>query len=411
MIYKYSAKIESSGRVVRAQTNADNVEKAYELLERRGLTNIKIDSKLRKDINLRDLITNKLRLSDISYIMRNLTVSLQAGLPLSKALTMLISLNPDSLKQKRLTELLTAVSDGDSLSTAMSKRENEYGALTCALIAAGEESGNLETGLEQSADIIDFNIDVRRQITSALSYPVTILVLALLVLFAVITFVLPNLLSNFKDLGADPPAITTAILSLSSFLSKAVWFPIGKSGLGLPILPLLFIAAVYGVFRVLQIKHVRFQWDKWKLKLPVFGVIFHDIAMSRIATTISVLLEAGIAMPRVLRLAAKTTGNSYLENELGEAVASVLDGASLSESLNPDIFAPLLIQLIAAGEVSGNIPNLLARYLETLDKDIQAKVARVETKIQPIAIVLIGIVVGVLVFAVYSPLYSYVDKI
>lgn len=348
--------------------------------------------KIRKPI--REQIARKyLKPSEVLWILERLSTTESAGMPLYRALGALARMQIGTMIGKRLNELQDLMGEGKTLSSAMATRQNEWGALTVALLSAGEASGGLEPALKRAASQLEARLRLRRKVRSALFYPVAVLAITVLIISILLLFVVPRFEKIYLELGSNLPTITKVVLSLSN---QAPLF-------GLVSLAVIF-ALIYSIRRLRSTDNGRLRFDEFRLKIPYIGKLLEKAATARVASTFSALLSAGVPLLDSLTYAANGVGLRTHEVALESARRRVSDGITLSAALEETgRFPELMIQLISVGQETGALPSMMAKYSESAAEELAISADSLTTLIEPFMMLLIGGVVGVFLVALYLP--------
>jgi type IV pilus assembly protein PilC len=355
---------------------------------------------LNRDINL-TLLERGVSLKDLAVMSRQLATMISAGLSLLRALTIIA----DQTENKRLAQVLAQVrgdvESGSSLSDALAKHPVEFPPLLLNLLRAGEIGGFLEDALVSVANNYESEVKLRGTIRSAMTYPLVVLVMALAAVVGMLIFIVPVFEQMFQDFGGELPLPTQALVTLSHVL---VW-------LG----PVLIVGAIaFGIWwaRNKNAERVRRVVDPWMLRLPVFGPLYAKIALSRVTRNLATMLGAGVPILTSLDIVGATSGNYVVQRALTRVEESVRNGRSIAAPLMDEpIFPVMVTQMIAVGEDSGALEQMLAKVGTFYDQEIEATTSQLTSLIEPIMIGVIGVVVGAMIIALYLPIFSIFDQI
>ena len=355
---------------------------------------------LNRDINL-TLLERGVSIKDLAVMSRQLATMISAGLSLLRALTIIA----DQTESKRLAQILgrvrTDVESGSSLSDALAKHPVEFPPLLLNLIRAGEIGGFLEDALVSVANNYESEVKLRGTIRSAMTYPLVVLVMALLAVVGMLIFIVPVFEQMFQDFGGQLPLPTQVLVTLSHVL---VW-------LG-PVLLAGAIAFTVWWSRNKNADRVRRVVDPWMLKLPVFGPLFAKIALSRVTRNLATMLGAGVSILTSLDIVGSTSGNYVVQRALARVEESVRHGRSIAAPLMDEpIFPAMVTQMIAVGEDSGALEQMLAKVGTFYDQEIEATTSQLTSLIEPLMIAVIGVIVGGMIIALYMPIFSIFDQI
>jgi general secretion pathway protein F len=333
--------------------------------------------------------------SDLALLTRQLATLIGAGLPLDEALAATAEQQEKQSLQLSLETVREQVQQGVALHEALAA-EKHFPELCVSMVAVGEASGSLDRIMEQLADYFDDASRVSQRIRSALTYPILMGVIGSAVLFFLVTFVLPNVTRMLDTLDRELPLATRILIGSSDLLADWWW-----------LLLLLLAAGLFFLQRYLQTSAGAFKKDTLLLKLPIAGNLYRSIATARFARTLGSLLQAGVALPRALEIASSLLGNRRLRLVVDDAIVAVREGSNLAEPLiNSGLFPPLLTRLIAAGEQSGQLENMLLRAAVTCEQQSEMAISGLLSLLEPIMIVVMGVAVGYIVLAILLPIFD-----
>jgi type IV pilus assembly protein PilC len=312
----------------------------------------------------------------------------------------------DQVENPKLKDTLSAVREdiesGLDFSDALEKHPKIFGPLYVAMVRAGEAGGVLESALDRTADQLEKDDSLRRQVKGAMMYPAVVLSFAGMVLIALIAFIVPVFVGVFKDFGGELPTITKFTVGLSHFVTH-LWYVLIFGSIGL----------VVGFKKWKKSSWGRPQWDSFRLRIPVnIGKTVQKIALARWSRTFSALYSAGVPIMQAIEVTGKTAGNCVVERAMDDVVASVKAGGSLSEPLKDSpIFPGMVTQMIAVGEETGNLDTMLTKVADFYEDEVAAAVKAMTSILEPIMIVLVGAIVGFVVIAMYMPMFKVYDSI
>ena len=336
-----------------------------------------------------------LRRSDfLPLLTRQLATLLGAGVPLVGALQSVTTQVDDPESRQVLIDLLEAVRGGAPLARAVEAHPGTFPNLYASMVRAGEESGTLPLSLSRLADHLEEQARTRNRVRSALTYPLLMAVVAALVVMFLLTFVVPKIVGIFSHLGHALPLPTRILIGITDVLAASWWA-----------LLILTAVAVLGARKYLATERGKMARDTLLLRLPLVGRLEHLSALSRFARTLSTLISGGIPVDRALRIVAPVVGNAVITEQIAASADRVVEGATLSESLRPHPEIPLtLVQMVAVGEESGALGDLLYRAADAMDEETNARLARLLSLLEPLIILVMGTVVAFIVVSVLLPL-------
>ena len=333
--------------------------------------------------------------SDLALLTRQMATLLGAGLPLDEALSATAEQQEKQSLQLSLEKIRTQVQQGVALNEALAA-ENQFPELCVSMVAVGEASGNLDQIMSQLADYFDDAARVSQRVRSALTYPILMAVIGSAVLFFLVSFVLPNVTRMLETLDRELPLPTRILIGGSNLLANWWWLLLLVLIVGV-ILLRQYIATPVGCLKK----------DTLLLRLPIAGNLYRSIATARFARTLGSLLQAGVALPRALEISSSLLGNRQLRMVVENAITAVREGSDLAEPLaHSGLFPPLLTRLIAAGEKSGQLDNMLLRAAVTCEQQSEMAIASLLSLLEPIMIVLMGVAVGYIVLAILLPIFD-----
>ena len=398
LTFTYTAHRNDSNEIVKAEVQAENEQSAAKLLMGQGLFPISIETKGKGGALTRfnDRVGNKDRI----IFTRQLSTLINAGLPLTESLrTAQEQVNNKGL-QAVTSQIVTSVESGSALSVAFGEHPKVFNQIYVSLVAAGEASGSLDKALERIANQQEKDAAISSKIRSALIYPVIVLGVILAVLIFMLTTVLPQIAGLYKDLKQALPWYTTILITMSNFILHFWWLCI------IVVLGLAFAARAW-----LQTDAGRSTLDRIKLEVPIFGKIYHKVYMARFARTLGTMITTGIPMLEGLRIVHDSIGNVHVASVIDDAINGVKGGKALSSMLEDKAdFLKLVPQMIKIGERSGAIDSMLERVAVYYEGEVDSEVANISTTIEPLMMVVLGVVVGGVIAAILLPVYSLVGN-
>ncbi len=400
LTYAYQAR-DSSGKVISGIQEALNEENAINTLMARGLMVLSIQQKAGGKVAAP---RGKVSDSDLVLFTRQLATMVDAGLPLVTALTALYE-QSDPKKQAGLRRIIGEISalvqQGESFNEAIQKHPRIFPRLYVAMVKAGESGGLLAEILDRLAGFLEAAARLRKKVKSAMTYPVIVICIAFAITTFLIVQVVPVFGQIFSDFGAKLPAPTQFLLDLSDFIRGNWYFLVGG-----------IVGAIFGVKMFLQSESGGKLWDRWKLKLPVFGPLVHKICMTRFARTFAQLIRSGVPILEVMDIVGDTSGNSVVTEAIKKVGLDVEKGDHLTNALaRQPIFPPMLVRMVNAGESTGKIDVMLEKMADYWDEEIEAILDALTSLIEPMLIVFLGVVVGGIVIAMFLPIFKLSDVV
>ena len=390
-----------AGQLVSGQLIGDNESLVVRKLREQGLTPIEVKKHsdgLQMEITLRP---GHVKLKDLAVFCRQFATMVNSGLPILRALAILADQTDSKALEKVLTTVRIDVERGSSLSGAMAKHPKAFNDLFISMVKAGETGGVLDTVLLQLADTIENEVELRRKIKSAMTYPVVVVCLVLLIMSAMLLFVVPQFQSIYTSLGAQLPLPTRILLAVSNVTRHDWWLVILGAG-----------GASYAVSRIKKTTQGRLQMDRAKLKTPVFGSLFHKVALARMASTFGMLMRAGVPILQTLEIVKDTVNNTVIAGALEDVKASVREGETIAQPLAKHaVFPPMVVQMLAVGEETGAVDTMLGKVADFYNSEVEAAVDALTSLIEPLLIAVIGGCVGAAVIALYMPMFNIINVI
>lgn len=346
------------------------------------------------------LKVEKVRLKELAVYSRQLSVLIDAELPLIQSLGILAEQQKNKYFKRVINTIKEDVEAGSTLNQAKRKHPKVFDDLYCNLVASGEQSGSLDVMLRRLAEYIENQVKLRAQVRQAMIYPTGILSFAIIIAVFLLWKVIPVFASIFIELGADLPALTAFIITLSRFVSSYIVF-----------IFLGTVALIIGIRYYRKTPGGRVVTDRFLLKLPLFGKLLDKVAVSRLTRTLSTLIAGGVPMLESLKITSSTTGNVIIEKKVLLARQMVAEGKTLNESFKETGGFPLmLIQMINVGEATGTLDEMLGKLANFYDEEVAASVAALLSVMEPILLVGVGGIVGSLIISMYLPIFSLMSK-
>ena len=397
--YKYQGTSRSGGSVSGVMTASNKTELAS-LLKRQQITATKMTEK-GKEFNM-PTFGGGVKAKELAIFTRQFSVMIDAGLPLVQCLEILAGQQENKFFQKVLTGTRSQVEGGATLSAAMRSSPKVFDSLYVNMVEAGETGGILDTILQRLSTYIEKNVKLQRAVKSALVYPVGVLTVAGGVIILLLWKVVPIFATLFAGLGVDLPLPTKIVIALSNFIGSIF---------GLLIL-VAFGGALFGLKVWYGTPQGRFVLDTIVLKLPVLGILMRKIAVARFTRTLGTLISSGVPILEGLDITARTAGNAVVERALQKVRKSLEEGKSLTEPLkDSEVFPGMVTQMIAVGEQTGAMDAMLQKIADFYEEEVDAAVKDLLTALEPVMIVVLGVVVGGVVISMYLPLFSLIGKL
>lgn len=379
-----------NGKVVRGETRAAGENQVTASLRRQGVTPIKIKKR-------RMRAGQKIRTKDLAIFTRQLATMMKAGVPLLQAFDIVGRGNANPSVTKLLNDIRTDVETGTSLSAAFRKYPIYFDNLYCNLVEAGEAAGILEALLDRLAVYMEKTEAIKSKIKSALMYPISVVVVAFIVVTVIMLFVVPAFKQVFSSFGADLPAPTLFVIGMSEFFVAYWWLIFGSVGGGL-----------YFFFQAWKRNEkVQMFMDRLMLKLPVFGQLVYKSVIARWTRTLATMFAAGVPLVEALDSVGGASGNSVYVSATEKIQQEVSTGTSLTAAMtNANVFPTMVLQMCAIGEESGSIDHMLGKAADFYEAEVDDMVAGLSSLMEPIIIVFLGGLIGGIVVAMYLPIFK-----
>jgi type IV pilus assembly protein PilC len=339
---------------------------------------------------------------ELAIFTRQFSVMIDAGLPLVQCLEILAGQQENKTFQKILNGTRASVEGGTTLSAAMKQYDKVFDALYYNMVEAGETGGILDTILQRLSSYIEKNVKLKRAVKSAMIYPIAVLGIAGSVIILLLWKVVPIFITLFNGLGVDLPLPTRIVIMLSNFIGSIY---------GLLIL-VFFVGIVFAIKFWYGTPQGRYAIDSILLKLPLIGILLRKIAVARFTRTLGTLISSGVPILEGLDITARTSGNAVVERAITATRKAVEAGRSLVDPLKEtDVFPGMVTQMIGVGEQTGAMDAMLQKIADFYEDEVDAAVKDLLTAMEPIMIVVLGVVVGGIVISMYLPLFSLIGKL
>lgn len=380
----------ASDKLVNGEVSAFTEEETRKKLAKRGIrplqiTRVKTSSK------------RKITQEDITVFTRQLSTMIKAGLPLMQAFEIVARGHGNPSMTEMLMEIRGEVEQGSSLSRAFSNHPKYFDRFYCNLVAAGETGGVLESLLDKLAIYKEKTQAIRKKVKTALTYPVSVIAVAIGLVFVMMIFVLPAFKEVYANMGAELPALTQTVMDMSDFFVSYGWMVLIALGF-----------AIYG-FLKLKARSIKIQrrMDAILLRMPIFGDIVRKGTIARWGRTTATLIAAGVPLVDVLDSTAGAAGNLIYEEATQEIRTRVIQGLSMTSGMRAtELFPNMMLQMSSIGEESGSLDDMLNKAAEFYEDEVDNAVGRLSAMMEPIIIVILGLVIGTLLVAMYLPLFN-----
>ncbi|RKS77751.1 type IV pilus assembly protein PilC [Motilibacter peucedani] len=395
---------DTAGKAVKGKVEADSASSAAGQVRQLGVTASSITEASRTGLSREVKLPSfgaKVKLKDLAVFSRQFSTMINSGLSLLRALVILENQTENEELAKVLGQVRADVETGVSLSSAMGKHVRIFPPLMVNMIRAGEVGGFLDSVLLQIAENFESEVKLRGKVKAAMTYPVVVFVLSIVMSIGMLLFIVPTFSGMFASLGGTLPLPTRVLMAMSAFLKVGI-------------IPLTLLAVGFAVF-IGKVKHTdRFHAivDPVKLKMPVFGPLFHKIALSRFSRNLGTMLRSGVPILQALDIVADTTGNVVIGAGVRGIQESVRRGDSIAKPLEQHpAFPSMIVQMLAVGEDTGALDSMLLKISDFYDQEVEATTESLTALIEPLMIAFLGAVVGSMIVGLYMPIFKIFDLV
>jgi len=401
-VFTYKVR-DRAGKIVSSSIEADNITQVRDALRQRELFIVSIAPPkvgLNADINIPGL-EGKPSLKDVAIFARQTATMLNAGVPLVQSMAIMQRQIEKPPLKKIVKDMRVTVEGGQPFSEAIAKYPKVFSRLFLNLVRAGEVSGTLDSILARVSDFLEKELALRGKIRSAMTYPIIVLTFALLITYFLLTTIVPQFASILTSLGGKLPPLTQFLINVSNFLQNQLWI--------LAIAVVIVVFAYNAYYRTPKGRRVI---DRIKLRTPVFGTLIQRSAIASFARTFGILLESGVNVIESLDITKGTANNAIVEDSIENAKNAVIGGDAMSNALvvSP-VFPPMVTSMIAIGEETGALDDMLRKVADYYDREVDEAVDSLTAAIEPIMIVVLGIIVGLIVAGMFLPLFSIIGNL
>ncbi len=395
--FRYEA-VDAAGAIRKGVVNADSARAARTDLRAQGLVTISVAA-IATQADATGLVKhsafgNRLSTIELALFTRQLASLLEASLPLEQAFSALLEQAERPYMRDLIASIRSEVMGGASLSDALAQHPRDFADIYRALVASGEQIGQLAKVLSRLADYIERRNALVQKVKLAFTYPAIVTVVAFLIVIFLLTYVVPQIVSVFANTKQKLPFLTIVMLGVSDFVRHYGW-----------IVLLVFIALAYAWRRALKNPAIKMSWHTWLLSAPLYGKFERSLNTARFASTLAITTGSGVPILRALQTSRDTLTNVAMRAQVEEAANSVREGVSLARALSAHKhFPPLLIHMIRAGEVTGELPAMLQRASNSQEQDLERRAMTIAGLLEPALILAMGVVVLLIVLAVLMPI-------
>ncbi len=394
--FKYSAR-DTSGKIINGNMEAKDAGAVTDILHDRGLIVVSIKEAFALDLErLAEINIGGVPMKEKVIFMRQMSTMVGAGLPLARALEIMVQQTSNPMFKRVLKEVLAAIQSGKTLANSFREQSEVFDPITLNLIEAGEESGNLDTILERLATELEESKSLGDKLRSAMIYPIIILVIIVVVMVLMMLVLVPSMAQIYGDFGAELPLVTRILMGMSDFFIK-YWWAI------LVVLAVVFIGMKY----YLDTAKGKRNFDKITLKIPVIGGIISKMQLSQFTRILALLLGSGLSIIKALELTAQSLTNEMFRDTVMAAKEEVEKGGALAIPIARSEYFPLLVSsMIAVGEETGEIDAVLEKVSQYYKDEVDVATSNMSSILEPVFLVIMGLAVGFIALAVYMPMFQ-----
>lgn len=385
---------DAAGAIDKGLTDAESARHARSLLRERGLVPLEVSAVSATPSEGAPALRGRLRTAELTMATRQLASLLAARLPLEQALGAVIEQAERPAMRERFAAVRSEVVAGQTFSQALSRYPRDFPPVYRSLVSAGEASGDLATVMSRLADYVEARSALAQRVGLAFTYPAIVTLVAIGVITALLAYVVPQVIGVFAQSRQKLPFLTLALIALSDFVRNWGWA-----------VALAAVAGGFGFRATLRSPSARLAWDARVLCMPLFGRLIRGVNTARFAATLSILAASGVPLIRALEAGAQTLSNEALRTNVVDAIARVREGAPLSRALSAGgQFPPMMVHMIASGEATGHLAEMLERTAATLSAETERRAMALTGILEPALILIMGAVVLLIVLAVLLPI-------
>jgi MSHA biogenesis protein MshG len=402
--FKYRGR-SGRGETITGTLDAESVDGAASRLLNLGITPLDITPDSVGSTSLDDLLrrmgAGRPTAADLVLFARQMYSITKAGLPLLRGLKGLAESTHNVILRDALHDVLQSLESGRDFATSLARHPDIFPPLFLSMVRVGESTGTLDNAFARLGEYLSQDQDVQDRVKAAVRYPLIVLVVIGIAITVITVFVIPNFAPLFKVLGNDIPMPTRIIMGTSAFVrAHGVALLVGIA------------AGIFALRRYLATESGRFRWDRLKLRIPVLGELMHQAVLSRVTRSLSITLDAGLPMIQALTLLSRAAGNAYLAERLLQLRDAVERGDGLSRAAtSAGIFPPLVLQMLAVGEETGELTRLLDEVSGFYQREVDYRLRNLTAMLEPLLIILVGGLVLILALGVFLPMWNMIGKI
>ena len=398
-VYEYRG-LNSSGKTLKGILDADSDVAAREKLRSSGIFPVEVKEALSKSKGLPSGPGSMVRLlrgvkpGEVSVMTRQLSTLLGAGVPLVRSLDSLITQMTNPLFKRVMAQIKESVNEGNSLAFSLSQHPKIFSNVYVNMVQSGEASGSLDVVLDRLAEFGERQQALRGRFKAALAYPIFMFFIGTIVLFVLITFIVPNITKVFTEMRQALPLPTIVLIKLGNFLFSYWW-----------VIVLCFLGGILILRHIKKRPRVQYLWDKLKLRVPVFGPLNQKMALARFGRTLGSLLQSGVSLITALQIVSRIVDNTLIEKVIIGAGDDIQEGQSLAGSLSRSpLFPSMAVQMISVGEQSGELEAMLHKIADTQEREVESQIIALTSMLEPIMILVMAVMVAFIVFSILLPI-------
>ena len=405
MEFVYKAHDQTEGNEVHGEITAADRKAAIVAIKARGLLVLELSEK-KQPWTLQRLfrLTPKVKVYDLAVFKRELETMISSGMTILKSLAVLEEQTDNPTLKDALVQMGADVEAGRSLSDAFSEHPKIFNNLYVNMVGMGEVTGDLDIALKRVADYLQKDFKLRKEVKAATRYPMVVMGFGLLAMLGLVTLLLPKFVGIYEELSPDAklPMLTQVLSTIGNFITHQFYL----------FIPLV-IASIYGIKKIFSLPAVREFWDRRKLKLPLrLGKLIQQIIFARVSRTFATLLSTGIPLMQALEIAAETANNVVIKEEFLAIKEKVRQGSTLAKPIKQsDVFPPMFSAMVAAGEEAGHLDDMLEKVAEFYEAEVDAALKGLKSIIEPVLIVIVAAMIGVIVIGMYLPIFKVYELI
>lgn len=404
--FAYVAK-DNAGKIVRGRREADNEKALTKQLQESGFWVTQITKEgAEKGAKRKNPLAafKKVKLKDKSVFCRQFATMINAGVTLVRCLAVLERQATNSKLKETIRDVQNRVEAGETLSRSMLHHRGVFDNLFIGLVRAGEIGGVLDETLERLAVFLESDLRMKQKIKSAMTYPVIVMIAAVLIVTGLVTFVVPQFIQIFKDFdNVEMPMMTQILINISNFMTswQGILILVGGS-----------CGSLFLFRKFIKTKFGKRLFDRYKMKLPVFGKLSHNIGVARFSRTLSTLLTSGVPILQALETVAHAIDNETFTDVIMNARSRIREGDSIGEPLEKSkMFPPMVVQMISIGEETGALDQMLSKVADFYEAEVEMQLAQLAATLEPIMIVVLGVIVLFIVLSLFMPFIAIISKL